>query len=233
MNLKQLKYSHKKVQKALLQTRLRAFLFVMMAFAISATIHAFTSDSPEEAIATVTTASMVSMVAIGNVEGVADADVAGEALSYKVWLIHYNQIDQASPFPTPSIDREIATIPLKVGEKIHYFIAHDIPEYEGSGERGDLTTAGTNTFSIIMGGVGDQLLNFVEAFAGGKFLIIFQECGVDDKYIIGTPCKPMVLKGYNVKNNKENRSVTLTFENKSIKQYYKFTGTITEPSGED
>lgn len=229
MNPKQLKYSRKKVQTALQQTRLKAFLYIILAFAVPAAIYAVThADSSKESVTTVTAAAMLSMAAIGNVDGVADNEVAGEALNYKVWLIHYSQINHSVPFPQPGAMREIGALPLKPGEKMHYFEAHDIPQYVGSGERGDLTTSGTNTFTIIMGGVRDQLLDFVENYAGGKFIIIFQECGINEKYIAGTACKPMVLKSYSVTNNKENRSVSLTFENKSIRQYYKYAGSISE-----
>ena len=228
MNSKQLKYSQKKVRKALMQTRLRFFLMLMLIVALPATVVALTEiDNYKEAVSVVGGTSFASMLAIGNIEDVSDNEVAGEALSYKVWLIEYSQIDSSVPFPKPNASREVGAIPLKAGQKIHYFMAHDIPQYSSSGERGDLTISGTNTFTIIMGGVRDQLLNFIEQFAGAKFLVIFQECGVDQKYIVGTPCKPMVLKNYALKNDKENRSVTFTFENKSIRQYFKYTGSLT------
>lgn len=227
MNSKQIKYSQKKVFKALQQTRLRFFLFLMLIVAVPATISAITDiDNSKQAVSVVGGTTMASMLAIGNIEDVGDNEVSGEALSYKVWLIEYSQIDDSLPFPKPNASREVGAVPLKAGQKIHYFMAHDIPQYTSSGERGDLTISGTNTFSIIMGGIRDQLLNFIESFAGAKFLVIFQECGADEKYIVGTPCKPMVLKNYALKNDKENRSVTFTFENKSIRQYYKYTGSV-------
>lgn len=227
MNSKQIKYSRKKVMKALMQTRLRLFLFLMLIIAIPATVVALTeTDNSKEAISVVGSTTMASMLAIGNIEDVSDSEVAGEALSYKIWLIEYSQIDDTKPFPKPNLSREMGAVPLKPGEKAHYFMAHDIPQYTSSGERGDLTISGTNTFTIIMGGVRDQLLNFIEQFAGAKFLVIFQECGVDTKYILGSPCKPMVLRNFSLKNDKENRSVTFTFENKSIRQYFKYTGSL-------
>lgn len=227
MNSKQLKYSRKKVRKAIMQTQLRFFLFLMLIAAIPATVVALTeTDNSTEAVSVAGGTTMASMLAIGNIEDVGDPDVVGEALSYKVWLIEYSQIDDSKIFPKPNASREVGAIPLKAGQKIHYFMAHDIPQYTSSGERGDLTISGTNTFTIIMGGVRDQLLNFIETFAGAKFLVIFQECGADEKYIVGTLCKPMVLKNYSLKNDKESRSVTFTFENKSIRQYYKYTGSL-------
>lgn len=233
MTKKQIKYSRRKVQAYLRKTQLRFFLSIAMIFAISATISALTApEHAGEAVTTVTTAALLSMAAVGNIEDVMDKDVAGEALDYKVWLIHTSQIDPDAPFPKPDATRQVADIPLRPGERPHYFEAHDIPEYESSGERGDLTTTGTNTLTIIMGGVRDQLLNFIENFAGGKFIVIFQECETNEKYIIGTPCRPMILQTYNVSNNKESRSVTFTFQNRSIRQYYKYAGALTASAAE-
>ncbi len=227
MNKKQLRYSRKKVYKALMQTRLRFFLMLMLIVAVPATVVALTEiDNSKEAISVVSGTTMASMLAIGNIEDVPDRDVTGEALSYKVWLIELSQIDDTQPFPKPNASREVGAISLKAGQKPHYFVAHDIPTYDGSGERGDLATSGTNTFVIIMGGVRDQLLNFIENFAGRKFIIIFQECGVNEKYIKGNPCKPMIFSSYNVANNKESRSVTFTFTDRSVNQYYKYTGSL-------
>lgn len=228
MNAKQLKYSRKKVFKAIQQAQIRFFLLLMLIVAIPATVVALTEiDNSKPAIGVIGGTGFASMLAIGNIEDVSDNEVSGESLSYKVWLIHQNQIDDNVPFPKPNAEREVGAVPLKPGEVPHYFVAHDIPQYTSSGERGDLTITGTNTFTIIMGGVRDQLLNFIEEFAGGKFIVIFQECSNDAKYIIGTPCKPMVLKTYALKNDKENRSVTFTFENSSIRQYHKYTGSVT------
>lgn len=227
MNAKQLKYSRKKVLKASRQIHLRLFLFVMLIIAVPATYAALTDiGNSQPAVGIVGGTGIASMLAIGNIEDVSDNEVSGEALSYKVWLIHQSQIDDTVPFPKPNAAREVGAVPLKAGQKVHYFMAHDIPQFTSTGERGDLTITGTNTFTIIMGGVRDQLLNFIEKFAGGKFIVIFQECESDNRYIVGTPCKPMVLKNYALKNDKENRSVTFTFENSSIRQYHKYTGSV-------
>lgn len=231
-NIKQLTASQRRVDTYLKKISLRFFLALMFVFTLQAVSYAATTDGTAlekiQAIGTVGgTMGLASMLAIGNIDDVPDRDVAGEAISYKVWLVHLSQIDDTLPFPTPSPARDLSAIPLKPGEKMIYFEAHDIPEHNSSGERGDLTISGTNTFSIIMGGIREQLLNFIEQYAGGKFLIIFQECGKTEKYILGTPCKPMVLRAYSLSNNKESRSVSFTFENKSIIQFFKYTGGIT------
>lgn len=227
MNSKQLKYSRKKVREALMQTQLRLFLFLMLIVAVPATIVAMTEiEHSTEAVSVVGGTTMASMLAIGNIEDVHDKDVAGGAISYKVFLIELSQIDDTKPFPKPTALREVGAVPLKAGQKAHYFVAHDIPTYDSSGAKGDLTIDGTNTFAIVMGGVRDQLLNFLEQYAGAKFIVIFQECETGEKYIIGSSCKPMILSNYGVANNKDSKSITYTFTNKSIRQYYKYLGSL-------
>ena len=113
-----------------------------------------------------------------------------------------------------------------------YFEAHDIPTYVGNGEKGDITTSGTNQFVAIMGGMRDQLLNFIEEHSGGKFVILFKEIGEDQWYILGEYDRPMVLKSYEAKNDKDGRYITFTFERTSVTQYYKYIGDIVKAPAE-
>lgn len=207
--------------------QLKFFLCLMLLLASVSTVAAITSpDDAKVSTEIVVGTTMASMMAIGSIDDVADKEVAGESIAYKVWLIEAKQLDGSRQFPIPNASREVSSLPMLDGEYMHYFEAHDIPTYTSSGEKGDLTISSTNTFTIIMGGVRDQLMNFTEEKAGCKFIIIFQECESNNRFILGNPCKPMVLKSFSLKNDKENRSVTLTFENKSIKQYHKYVGDI-------
>ena len=217
----------KRAFKARRVLQLKFFLCLMLLFASVSTISAITSpDDAKVSTEIVVGTTMASMMAIGSIDDVADKEVAGESIAYKVWLIETKQLDGSRSFPIPNASREVSSLPMLDGEYMHYFEAHDIPTYTSSGEKGDLTISSTNTLTIIMGGVRDQLLKFIEEKAGCKFLIIFQECESNNRFILGNPCKPMILKSFNLKNDKENRSVTFTFENKSIKQYHKYVGDI-------
>lgn len=219
--------AQKRAFKARRALQIKFFLCLMLLFASVATVAAMTSpEDTRVSTEVIMGATMASMMAIGNIDDVADKEVAGESIAYKVWLIETKQLDSARQFPLPNASREVSSLPLLGGEYMHYFEAHDIPTYTSSGEKGDLTISSTNTFTIIMGGVRDQLLNFIEEKAGCKFIVIFQECESNNRFILGNPCKPMVLKSFNLKNDKENRSVTFTFENKSIKQYHKYVGDL-------
>lgn len=170
--------------------------------------------------------SLASMMVIGDIKDVSDRQTHGSNIAYQVYLIPVEQIDTTKQFPKPNTSREVAQIPMKSGEYMRYFEAHDIPTFTGSGEKGDITTSGTNTFIIIMGGMREQLLNFQEEYAGGKFVILFHEIGETDWYIIGSVDRPMIFSSFENKNDKDGRYVTFTFTRTSIDQYYKYTGTI-------
>lgn len=166
------------------------------------------------------------MMVIGDIKDVSDRQTHGSNIAYQVYLIPVEQIDTTKQFPKPNTSREVAQIPMKSGEYMRYFEAHDIPTFTGSGEKGDITTSGTNTFIIIMGGMRENLLNFQEEYAGGKFIILFHEIGETDWYIIGSVDRPMIFSSFENKNDKDGRYVTFTFTRTSIDQYYKYTGTI-------
>lgn len=172
------------------------------------------------------TTSLASMMIIGDIGDVSDRQTHGSNIAYKVYLVELPQINPDVKFPKKNVNREVGTIPMKAGEYMKYFEAHDIPTYTATGEKGDITTSGENNFAIIMGGMRDQLLNFIEEHAGGKFVILFKEVGEDQWYIIGEYDRPMILQSFEAKNDKDGRYVTFTFKRTSIDQYCKYTGAI-------
>lgn len=169
---------------------------------------------------------MASLMFIGDVDDVSDRDTHGSNIAYKVYLIDINQVNPEIPFPIPNANREVGNIPMISGQHMKYFAAHDIPTYTSTGEKGDITTSGENNFVIIMGGMRDQLLNFVEQHAGGKFIVLFKEVGNTQWYILGNYDRPMILSSFEGKNDKDGRYITFTFKRTSIDQYYKYVGDI-------
>ena len=170
--------------------------------------------------------SLASMAIIGNVADVSDRQTHGSNIAYKIWLVELSQVNPDVAFPSPNANREVGTIPMLTGEYMHYFEAHDVPTFTSNGEKGDITTSGTNTFIAVMGGMRDKLLDYIEQHAGGKFIIIFKEVGDAQYYILGNYDRPMVLSSYEAKNDKDGRYVTFTFTRTSIDQYCKYAGTI-------
>jgi len=168
--------------------------------------------------------SLAGMAAVGNVDDVEDVQTSGNDIGYQVYLINLNQVDRTVAFPSPNGNRELGSIPMLAGEFFHYFIAHSFPEYESSIEKGDITTTGTNTLTLIMGGMRNNLINFQEEFTGGKFIVIFKEKTSGDWKVLGSIDDPIVLKKSENKHNKDGRYVTFTFERSSVKQYYTYVG---------
>ncbi len=175
-----------------------------------------------------TTGTLASMALIGSIDDVSDRETTGSMIGYRVWLLHVSQIDMTKDFPLPNNLRQVTDIPLKAGELWHYFECHDIPTYLFSGEKGDITTTGTNTLTLIMGGIRSVLLNFIDAYAGGKFIMVYQKIGSKDKYIVGSVDRPMILSSYEGKDDKDGRYITFTFTRSSIESLYYYVGTIAE-----
>lgn len=169
---------------------------------------------------------MASMMAIGSIDDVSDRDTHGNNLAYCVYLIDISQIDKSVSFPQPNANREVGTVPMKTGEYMQYFEAHSIPTYSGKGDKGDITTTGTNTFVIVMGGCRDKVFDFHEQHLGGKFVILFKEIKSSQWYILGELERPMILKTSEIKNDADGRYTTFTFERSSVDQYYKYAGSI-------
>jgi len=170
--------------------------------------------------------TLATMSFIGNVKDVPDRETSGSKIAYQIYLVHRSQVNPDIPFPLPNVNRQVSTIPMIDGEYMHYFEAHSIPTYDGTGEKGDVTTTGTNTFVSVMGGMRDQLLNFIEEFTGDKFIILFKEVGTNQWFILGGYDDPMVLQSFEAKHNGDGRYVTFTFKRTSLCQYYKYTGAI-------
>ena len=93
----------------------------MLLFASVATVAAMTSpEDTRVSTEVIMGATMASMMAIGNIDDVADKEVAGESIAYKVWLIETKQLDSARQFPLPNASREVSSLPLLGGEYMHY-----------------------------------------------------------------------------------------------------------------
>lgn len=216
----------KKGNKYAREKEMQLFLGITLLFAIVCLISIFVEPTHAAGIAGFSGSSFASMMLIGSVDGVSDKETCGSNIGYQVYLIDVQQVNKGLPFPKANANREVGNIPMKPGEYMQYFEAHDIPTFLGSGEKGDITTSGTNKFGIVMGGMRDVLLNFIEEHTGGKFIILFKEIGSNQWYILGDTDRPMLLKSFESKNDKEGRYITFSFERASVQQYYKYVGVI-------
>lgn len=233
MKAKKITNPYRKGNQYARKMQMRLFLSLAVIFALVFMVGMFLD--PDHSIFCMTGfsgTSFAGMMAIGSVDDVSDKVTHGSNIAYKIYLIDVHQVNPNVKFPKPNANREVATIPMLAGQYMQYFEAHDIPTYVANGEKGDITTSGTNQFVAIMGGMRDQLLNFIEDHAGGKFIILFKEIGEDQWYILGEYDRPMVLKTYEAKNDKDGRYITFTFERTSIMQYYKYVGDIIKAPAE-
>lgn len=165
--------------------------------------------------------SMASFVALTSIEDVTDRDTHGSAIAYQVVLVPTSLVDMTKSFPQPDKDRKVKAIPFKTATdadtlKAYLFDAHDIPTFTANTEKGDITTSGENNVVIVMGGTRVELYNFIEEYAGGKFIILYKHVKDPQWYILGEPERPMILNNTETKDDKDGRYTTFTFKRTSV-----------------
>ena len=161
---------------------------------------------------------LATMTLIGSIDDVSDRDTHGNEIAYQIVLINTAQLADKFNFPQPGTDRTVTLSKsiLKAGEAAHYFEAHTIPTLLSSTEKGDITTNGTNTFTVVMGGDRNALKNFIEEFSGGKFIILYKHIKDTVWHIIGEAERPMILGNTETKDDADGRYSTLTFTRPSV-----------------
>lgn len=230
LNNKQLVYSAKKVFASKLKKMLLLYALIFSVFAVSAAVSYAKGDDKSGTVLVLTGVASVkyalTFVAVGNIDDPTDKFTQGMRIAWEVKLIHTDQIDNTAPWPYPDVNREVADIPLLAGQYPLTFKCHNNPKYNATGEKGDYTIDPTKTFDLVLGDTfKNQVLDFVENFAGGKFIVFFREVETSDWYILGTYDKPMYFQSYELKN--DDASVALCkFQNKSLRQYYKYIGSL-------
>lgn len=235
-NKKQIAHSNRKVANAIAKLYGRFILAVLAVITLSVVAVSLTGGDLGGLITFITGSGALgikamSMATIGSLDEISDRYSAANQIGMKVWLVARDQIDTDETFPNPNSDREVASIPLKAGEYMHYFTAIDnTPKSNGTGEKGEVTTDFTNTFSFILAGARKKSMDFLEEYAGKGFVVIYQECENDIKYVMGSYCKPMILQTFDRKDDNENRSITLTFQSKHWRQPAIYVGSITTQS---
>ena len=179
----------------------------------------------------ISTAAIVGLVSIDDVN---DRQTSGSEIAYLVYLVEVHQIDLSgsNKFPAAEISTEgvrsvTGPIPLVEQAKVIYIEAHDIPTLLSSWEKGDITTTGTNTFTIIVGNPNrNEVANFIEQQQGGKFIMFYKHVKSDQYYILGEPERPVIFSAAEIKDDKDGRYATLTFSRSSVDLPYPFIGKV-------
>ena len=174
--------------------------------------------------------SLASMALIGSIDDVSDRDTHGSEIAYQVILIGCDQLKSKFNWPAMDSDRlvKLEKALLKSGESAHYFEAHTIPTLLSNTEKGDVTTTGTNTFTVIMGGDRTALKNFVEEYSGGKFILLYKHIEDTIWHGLGSAERPMVLNNTETKDDADGRYTTFTFVRNSVRLDFLVDGDPTE-----
>ena len=163
--------------------------------------------------------SLATMTLIGNVDDVADRDTHGSEIAYQVVLIATDQLADKFNFPQPALvagNGANAGANSRVVTLSKSILRSGEAALLSNTEKGDVTTTGTNTFIVVMGGDRTVLKNFVEEYAGGKFIILYKHIKDTVWHIIGEAERPMILNNTESKDDADGRYVTFTFTRNSV-----------------
>lgn len=195
------------------------FMTIMMVMGIISLLQMFDDPTSSMGIGG-TGVSMAAFVSLTTIADVTDRDTHGSAIAYQVVLVPTSLVDITKSFPQPDKDRKVKAIPFKTAAadtlKAYLFDAHDIPTFTATTEKGDITTSGENNVVIVMGGTRVELYNFIEEYAGGKFIILYKHVKDPQWYILGEPERPMILNNTETKDDKDGRYTTFTFKRTSV-----------------
>lgn len=220
----------KKTEKVMKNKNIIFFAVAMVLVAVSLVLDAFFGMSAAYAAPGL---SIAAAVGIASIDDVSDRMTHGSAIAYLVYLVEVHQLKDMNVFPEAVIGengKRSVTAPIELAETEtpFYIEAHDIPTLVSSIEKGDITTSGTNTFVIVVGGDRNEVNNFVETQQGGKFILFYKHVKDKQWFILGEPERPMVLSTMEVKDDKDGRYTTLTFTRSSTDLPYPFIGKVPE-----
>lgn len=237
LNSKQLAWSRKVVFADKFKKMLLLWALVFSVFAVNAAVSYVQGDKDAGIVSLLTGAGSaqfamsMAFANVGDIDDQSDLYTQGTNIAWEIKLVHTSQIDRTVEWPYPDDNRQVADIPLLDGQYPLTFGCHNNPTYNATGEKGDYTIDPTKTMDFVLANTyRNQVLNFCENFAGGKFIVFFRKVETSTWYILGTYDKPMNFKSYEIKN--DDASVALCkFENKSVRQFYEYIGSLDSEAG--
>lgn len=229
---KKIAYSVNKVFRDLAR-RHRLFLTILCALAIGVFAGmAITNDniSFDDVKKPIFVATLLG--GIGSIQKATDVQKRGRKIKRKIWLLSADQWDDTQGFPA-RVGRTVANIPLKAGEFWHYMeMVQDGGDYKSVGESGDVTATITSTFTAIVGGMGDALLNLLEQGINEDFFVVVEFCDTGEKFLLGDGCKPTMLKSFDGGSTNDNTSWTIVFEKINQLIWSDYTGNTPEQAAD-
>ena len=177
--------------------------------------------------------TMMSMALIGNIDDDSDYNSQANQWAYEFKLIETSQINPGVAFPMPNASREVADITLLAGQVPHRFISHTRPTYSGTGELNDYTIDPNKEVQIVLANAFRlKVLDFIEQKSGCKFILFFRKIETTEWYMIGSQDQPMRFASYEVKGDNEASVAICKFSAKSIRQYYKYVGALSDEAAD-
>lgn len=164
----------------------------------------------------------------GNLNGNAsNAERTGKVIKSRIYLLGEDQLDKDVAFPT-RVNREYGTLPLLAGEYWHYLDTATLgnPELSLGGSLGEAGAVLSNSLKVVCGGIGSDILGFIENCVGRGVYVIIENCATGDKYLIGNKCSPAILQAPEGGSKKDATSMALTFLNECGELISKYTGTF-------
>lgn len=235
LNKKQIAWSKQKVFKARLAVATKLMLSVLLLCVGVASAYAFNDPGASAIVVKMGAGSLIlmSMAAIGNIDDDSDWNSQAGQWAYEFKLIETSQVDPDVAFPFPNASREVADISLLAGEVPHRFISHTRPTYSGTGELNDYTIDPNKEIQIALANAyRDKVLDFVEQKSGAKFILFFRRIETTQWYMIGTQDQPLRFSSYEIKGDNEASVAICKFSHKSIRQYYKYVGALSDAAAD-
>ena len=223
-NAKQLNWSRITVESYIKSKLMMFVAFLAFAFFTPSAVLFAQGDQQSGEIGV--TIAAVGMMAIGNIETGTGQDAASDQVKAKLWILEADQYDDDQAFPARN-GREVGTIPLRAGEKWHYI--KSVENSPKPNSKGELTDMGgskiTNDFPFIVGGMADNLLDFLENGIGESYYIVWEICATGKRYLIGDGCKPVRLMEFEGGAGENGTGYSLKFQNQCGKVYSTYVGT--------
>lgn len=231
-NSKQLAWTRNKVFASGISNLLNLFLFVFAVFAVFTFAQTIAGNLSAQVPMVIAGGPLFiffyTMADIGNIDQPVDRDTAANQIGFRLYLLERSQIDDSVAFPTPNASRELGNITLNSGQYWHHFDGIDNSlKYTGTAEKGDVTSTFGKTIPVMIK-YSVASLNFVEDMQGKGFVLAWKICETATKEIVGSLCKPVYLKKFEVKEDSDGKYLSLEFGNDHWRQPLTYVGSITE-----
>lgn len=216
MNSKQIKWSQRKVQRAISKQLTRFVLFIAIMFIGIGYVAARENYSASDFGTSLVMAggsggALAYAVVLGNPENTLKS---GKIIKASIYVLASEDYDDAQAFPQ-KVSGERGNIPLKAGtywKKIQVIL--DSSEAKWTGSVGDVAAVIENTITFILGGMDKTVFDWLENRISMGHYVVFEVCLDTEtkRYLIGNGCKPARMDSFDGGSTKDFTGTTVTFK---------------------